>query len=50
MKCAQVGAKRRPGRISTAGGFLAGPNPLGQIFRNFVQKIGKVKKIPLTDI
>ena len=32
------------------GGFLAGPNPLGQIFRDFVQKVGKVKKIPLTDI
>ena len=50
MKYAQVGAKRRSGRNSTAKGFLAGPNPLGQTFRDFVQKVGKVKKIPLTDI
>ena len=37
------GRETAPRKEFARGGFLAGPNPLGETFRDFIQKVGTAK-------
>ena len=50
VKMCPSGTEWWPGRNATIMGFLARPISLGRTFRDFVQKVGKVKKNPLINI
>ena len=50
VKICPSGTKWWPVRNAAIMGFLARPISLGRTFRDFVQKVGKVKKNPLINI